>query len=169
MNCRLSIPFSAQCTVRPTAQQAGRAGTKFVPKATSGNSSQPPAAVKQHPTIFKGFPTEVVGLFAAGLVLCGSLAGGKAIAGGDLAQGKQVFDANCAACHTGGGNTVLPDHTLSKAAIDKFLDGGLNITAIVYQVQNGKNQMPAWEETLEDDEIQAVASYVYDQATNDKW
>ena len=41
-----------------------------------------------------------------------------------------------AACHTGGGNTVLPDHTLQKAAIKKFLDGGLNITAIVYQVSH---------------------------------
>ena len=29
--------------------------------------------------------------------------------------------------------------------------------------------MPAWEDTLEEEEIQAVASYVFDQATNDKW
>ena len=47
---------------------------------------------------------------------------------------RNVFCA--AACHTGGGNTVLPDHTLQKAAITKFLDGGLNITAIVYQVSH---------------------------------
>lgn len=38
-----------------------------------------------------------------------------------------------------------------------------------FQVQNGKNQMPAWEDNLEEEEIQAVAEYVYDQATNDKW
>ena len=41
-----------------------------------------------------------------------------------------------AACHTGGGNSVLSDHTLQKAAIEKYLDGGLNISAIVYQVGN---------------------------------
>lgn len=27
----------------------------------------------------------------------------------------------------------------------------------------------AWEGTLDDDEIQAVSAYVFDQATNDKW
>lgn len=29
--------------------------------------------------------------------------------------------------------------------------------------------MPAWEGRLDDDEIQAVAAYVYDQAANSKW
>ncbi len=37
------------------------------------------------------------------------------------------------------------------------------------QVENGKGAMPAWEGTLDDDEIQAVAAYVYDQASGDKW
>lgn len=37
------------------------------------------------------------------------------------------------------------------------------------QVQNGKNQMPRWEDNLEEEEIQAVAEYVYDQAVNSKW
>jgi hypothetical protein len=29
--------------------------------------------------------------------------------------------------------------------------------------------LTAWEGTLDDDEIQAVSAYVYDQATGDKW
>ena len=37
------------------------------------------------------------------------------------------------------------------------------------QVQNGKNAMPAWADRLDDDEIDAVANYVYDQAANNKW
>jgi cytochrome c6 len=37
------------------------------------------------------------------------------------------------------------------------------------QVQNGKNAMPAWEDRLDEDEINAVAAYVFDQATNNKW
>jgi mono/diheme cytochrome c family protein len=41
--------------------------------------------------------------------------------------------------------------------------------AIHAQVENGKGAMPAWEGTLDDDEIQAVAAYVYDQASGDKW
>ena len=37
------------------------------------------------------------------------------------------------------------------------------------QVTNGKNAMPAWAGRLSEDEIQDVAAYVYDQASNDKW
>lgn len=29
--------------------------------------------------------------------------------------------------------------------------------------------MPAWEDNLEEEEIKAVAEYVYDQAVHDKW
>ena len=43
------------------------------------------------------------------------------------------------------------------------------IALCVLQVQHGKNAMPAWEDQLDEDEIQAVAEYVYDQSTNDKW
>jgi cytochrome c6 len=37
------------------------------------------------------------------------------------------------------------------------------------QVTNGKNAMPAWAGRLSEDEIQDVAAYVFDQASNDKW
>jgi cytochrome c6 len=36
-------------------------------------------------------------------------------------------------------------------------------------VTNGKNGMPAWEDTLSEEQIQAVAAYVFDQASNSKW
>lgn len=124
-----------------------------------------------------------------------------AVAGGDLALGRTVFEANCgercilvcacvrvcmrtraciaaiacccsecmppsstaaaaanpptrsctAACHAGGNNSVIPDHTLRKAAIEQFLDGGLNLEAIVYQVRvramrrdAAPSRSPAW-------------------------
>jgi cytochrome c6 len=86
----------------------------------------------------------------------------------DLALGANVFNGNCAACHMGGGNNVIPDHTLQKAAIEQFLSGGLSVEAIEYQVRNGKGAMPAWEGRLDDDEIVAVANYVYEQA-NKGW
>ena len=35
--------------------------------------------------------------------------------------------------HTGG-NSVIPDHTLQKAAIEQYLSGGLTLEAITYQV-----------------------------------
>ncbi|WIA14463.1 hypothetical protein OEZ86_012959 [Tetradesmus obliquus] len=97
------------------------------------------------------------------------LSSSAAQAGADLALGKQTFEANCAACHAGGNNSVIPDHTLRKAAMEQFLQGGFNLEAITYQVENGKGAMPAWSGTLDDDEIAAVAAYVYDQASGDKW
>ena len=45
---------------------------------------------------------------------------------------------------------------------------GANLQYYSRQVQNGKNAMPAWEGVLDEDEIAAVASYVFDQAKNDK-
>ena len=38
---------------------------------------------------------------------------------GDAGAGEKIFNANCAACHAGGQNSVVPDHTLEKAAIEK--------------------------------------------------
>lgn len=74
-----------------------------------------------------------------------------------------------AACHTGGYNSVQVEKTLRKADIEKYLDGGFNVAAIENQVTNGKNAMPAWGDRLSEDEIQAVAAYVFDQASGDKW
>lgn len=103
---------------------------------------------------------------AAALVVATSSGAAQAA---DLALGAQVFNGNCAACHMGGGNNVIPDHTLQRAAIEQYLTGGFNIEAIETQVRNGKGAMPAWEGRLDDDEIVAVAAYVFDQASGDKW
>jgi mono/diheme cytochrome c family protein len=37
------------------------------------------------------------------------------------------------------------------------------------QVQNGKGAMPAWKDALDEDEIEAVANYVFATATNNAW
>jgi cytochrome c6 len=36
-------------------------------------------------------------------------------------------------------------------------------------VENGKGAMPAWADRLDEDEIEAVANYVYQQASNNAW
>ncbi|KAK9837456.1 hypothetical protein WJX81_003880 [Elliptochloris bilobata] len=104
-------------------------------------------------------------LTAAGLYAAMALAAGSA----DLAAGQEVFDGNCAACHTGGLNSVQQEKTLSKESLVKYLDGGFSIDAIVHQVENGKNAMPAWAGRLDDEEIQNVAAYVYNQADTNGW
>eukprot|EP00586_Coscinodiscus_wailesii_P006332 CAMPEP_0172487590 /NCGR_PEP_ID=MMETSP1066-20121228/16724_1 /TAXON_ID=671091 /ORGANISM="Coscinodiscus wailesii, Strain CCMP2513" /LENGTH=143 /DNA_ID=CAMNT_0013254295 /DNA_START=126 /DNA_END=557 /DNA_ORIENTATION=+ len=97
----------------------------------------------------------------------GAVAAGLAIAGvatpafaGDVAAGEQVFNANCAACHAGGQNVIMPDKTLEKEALEQYLAGGRNEAAVITQVTNGKNAMPAFGGRLGDDEIANVATYV---------
>merc|ERR1719330_354615 len=79
---------------------------------------------------------------------------------GDVGAGEQVFNANCAACHAGGQNVIMPEKTLEKEALEKYLAGGRNEAAVKTQVTNGKNAMPAFGGRLSDEDIANVATYV---------
>ena len=81
---------------------------------------------------------------------------------GDAASGAKIFSANCAACHAGGNNVVNGAKTLKKDALDKYEMNSLE--AITYQVNNGKNAMPAFKGRLTDAQIDDVATYVMSQA-----
>jgi len=87
-----------------------------------------------------------------------SLNAGPAFA--DAAAGAQVFSGNCAACHAGGQNVIMPEKTLQQDALEEYLDGGANEAAVRKQVTNGKNAMPAFGGRLSDDDIANVATYV---------
>jgi len=79
---------------------------------------------------------------------------------GDVASGEQLFSANCAACHVGGQNIIMPEKTLEKEALDKYLAGGRKESSVVTQVTNGKNAMPAFGRRLSEEEISDLAAYV---------
>ncbi len=79
-----------------------------------------------------------------------------------LADGKGIFTANCNACHLGGGNVVNGAKTLKKDTLEKY--GMLSEEAIISQVTNGKNAMPAFGGRLNPDQIKEVAAYVVSQA-----
>lgn len=83
---------------------------------------------------------------------------------GNAGSGEQVFNANCAACHAGGQNVIMPEKTLEKEALDQYLAGGRNEKSIITQVSNGKNAMPAFGGRLSDEEIADVAAYVIKSA-----
>ena len=76
----------------------------------------------------------------------------------DLEHGEQVFVGNCAACHRGGENSIMPNKTLKKNILEE--NSMYSISAITYQVKNGKNAMPAFGDRLEDEDIEDVANYV---------
>ena len=63
----------------------------------------------------------------------------------------------------------MPDKTLEKDALAKYLDGGFSEPAVVTQVTNGKNAMPAFGGRLSDDDIRNVASYVIATSSTGDW
>jgi cytochrome c6 len=80
----------------------------------------------------------------------------------DIQAGEQIFSANCAACHAGGNNAIMPDKTLKKDVLEE--NGMNNLSAITTQVTNGKNAMPAFGGRLAEEDIDNVANYVLTQA-----
>ncbi|MGF1519586.1 MAG: cytochrome c6 PetJ [Nodosilinea sp.] len=80
----------------------------------------------------------------------------------DLDHGGQIFGNNCAACHIGGGNVVNGAKTLKLTDLEKYEMA--SVEAVVNQVTNGKNAMPAFRGRLSDDDIADVAAYVLAQA-----
>lgn len=77
-------------------------------------------------------------------------------------NGVKLFNANCAACHTGGNNVILAKKTLKKEALEKY--GMASLDAITTQVTNGKNAMPSFRGRLNAMQIEEVATYVLEQA-----
>ena len=80
----------------------------------------------------------------------------------DAGAGKAVFSSVCITCHMGGGNTIMPNKTLSKADLEA--NGMYDKGKIVTQVTNGKGAMPPWGGQLSAEQIDNVADYVLAQA-----
>jgi cytochrome c6 len=99
-------------------------------------------------------------IFTIGIMLVGTTPG----LAGDTASGAKIFSANCAACHAGGRNVISGAKTLQKDALEKYEMNSME--AIIYQVNNGKNAMPAFKGRLTDAQIDDVATYVLSRAEN---
>ena len=87
---------------------------------------------------------------------------GRPVLAADSSSGAKIFSANCAACHAGGRNVVMADKTLKKEALTKYGMDSLN--AIMAQVTNGKNAMPAFKGRLSAQQIEDVANYILEKA-----
>lgn len=86
---------------------------------------------------------------------------------GDLAEGKKVFETNCAACHRAdGGGAIGPNLTDDHW----ILGGGIkNVFKTITKGGRDGKGMVAWGGNLKPSEIQQVASYVLSlQGTNPK-
>lgn len=81
-----------------------------------------------------------------------------------VAMGKTVYEKNCAVCHQVNGAGVppaFPALTGSKIALGPIFgeDGKYLKDSHLDRLLNGKGMMPAWKETLNDNEIAAVITY----------
>ena len=97
------------------------------------------------------------------LLLCLSLLGGAALAQGqgDAAQrGQAVFEDNCAQCHRSNGEG-LPA-TFPALNKNPFVLG--DPKPVIATVLNGRKgalgRMPGWKDTLDDEQIAAVVTYI---------
>jgi len=80
-------------------------------------------------------------------------------------KGEKIFINNCAVCHNGGNNIIIPEKNLKKETLEA---NGMNTeSAIAYQVLNGKNGMPAFGGRLKENDIEAVAIYVLEESAKD--
>ncbi len=77
-------------------------------------------------------------------------------------DGAEIFQAHCVGCHINGGNIIRRGKTLKLSALKR--QGVDSVPAIAALVANGKSPMSAYRDRLTDAEIQAVATYVLQQA-----
>jgi cytochrome c6 len=80
----------------------------------------------------------------------------------DIVNGGKIFAANCAACHVGGKNVIVPVKGLRESDLRKYAMDSQE--AIIRQVTKGKNAMPAFSGRLKPEQIADVAAYVLAQA-----
>jgi cytochrome c6 len=104
---------------------------------------------------------KLISIFTVAFALFAIAFSSPALAG-DAASGAKIFSANCAACHAGGNNVIMAKKNLKKEALAEY---GMNsVAAIVTQVTNGKNAMPAFGGRLSAAQIEDVATYVLAQS-----
>jgi len=78
------------------------------------------------------------------------------------ADGAQLFQAHCAGCHVNGGNIIRRSRTLKLAALER--QDLASQAAIARIAAGGIGQMSGYEAVLGDAGVDAVASWVWQQA-----
>lgn len=72
-----------------------------------------------------------------------------------IERGEQVYATNCATCHGAAGEGGFGPKLADGAVIAGYPDVDDHRAVVV----NGRNAMPAWGDTLTDEEIDAVVHY----------
>ena len=80
-------------------------------------------------------------------------------------SGENLFKLHCSVCHAGGNNIIIPEKNLKKETLKE--NGMDTISAISYQILNGKNGMPGFCGRLTEEEIELIAGYILEKAETD--
>ena len=79
----------------------------------------------------------------------------------DFETGNQLFQMYCNACHNQGSNLIIPEKNLYKKTLQT--NGIFDLDAIIYQINNGKNGMPAFGDRLTELQIQKIALFIMNE------
>lgn len=77
---------------------------------------------------------------------------------------QSLFTVQCAGCHPNGGNIVRRGKTLKSRALRR--NGVDSVAAIASLITNGKGLMSAYGDRLTSEEIDLLATYVWEKAQN---
>lgn len=78
---------------------------------------------------------------------------------GHLDLGEQVYGTNCATCHGAAGEGGFGPKLADGAVIERYPDVADHRAVVV----SGRDAMPAWGDTLTEEEIDAVVRYEREQ------
>jgi len=89
----------------------------------------------------------------------------------DVARGESLFQQNCSSCHPQGNNVIVKERTLKKEALEKFIFLKDDENTIVNFVKddNFHRGALAFGSKLNKQDFADVASFVYEQAMEEKW
>eukprot|EP00403_Amphidinium_massartii_P025953 CAMPEP_0178400930 /NCGR_PEP_ID=MMETSP0689_2-20121128/16041_1 /TAXON_ID=160604 /ORGANISM="Amphidinium massartii, Strain CS-259" /LENGTH=136 /DNA_ID=CAMNT_0020021737 /DNA_START=82 /DNA_END=488 /DNA_ORIENTATION=+ len=121
--------LGAQCFLAPMGQRATADSAHQVAAGRIGQVDTDSSSFAWSPLAFGA---------ALGMIV--AVATARPVLAADLENGESIFTGNCAACHAGGNNTVVPEKKLKKDALiayDKF-----GVDKIITQVTNGNGKMP---------------------------
>lgn len=109
-------------------------------------------------------PAARLGRLAGSAAVCAALAVSQPVLAEGSMRGAKVFDAQCMACHAGGGNSIMyaRGRTLRQKDLERF---DVNSKEGVYEmVRAGKGAMPGYGTTLSKEEIEDVAEFVLERS-----
>ncbi|HKV04853.1 MAG TPA: cytochrome c [Candidatus Acidoferrales bacterium] len=84
----------------------------------------------------------------------------NANAAADASAGQQTFESNCVVCHGKDGTGTAAGKSLKAPDLNSEAVQKLTDQQIADQISNGKNNMPPFKSTLNNEQIKGLVAYV---------